>query len=265
MKLQQLNCPACGAPVGENLKPGYQFDCPACGSALILTDLAKDDQSICPRCKRVNDISKQYCEECGELLKTPCPFCYAQNKTDAEHCRQCGVNLQRARQRKQSWVDEQRRHEVDRLAALKEAEARSRQARLHQLLEDLDEPENHPMAIYCLNEYGSEAIESLIPLLKDDDPDARYGAAQALGKFGDRRAIGPLVEALGDEEPAVRYWAADALGRLRAESAVDAIASLLNDKHKGIREHAEDVLTQIGGPKVQHILQQQKSKGWWPF
>ncbi len=265
MKLEKLNCPACGLPLGENVKPNHQFDCPACGSALILTDLAADEQMVCPQCKRINPASEQFCQECGAALKMACPFCYAQNASDAEHCAQCGVNLQRARQRKQAWLEEQRRHEAERLAALKQAEAESRKARMQQLLDDLDEPDRHPMAIYCLNQYGAEAVESLIALLKDDDPDARYGAAQALGLIGDPRAVDPLIKALSDPEAAVRYWAASALGKLRAEAAVEAIGHLLQDKHKGVRAHAAEVLEQIGGSQAKQVLQKKGQRGLWPF
>jgi hypothetical protein len=265
MKLEKLDCPACGSPLGENVKPNHQFDCPACGSALILTDLAADEQIVCPQCKRINLATEQFCQECGAALKMACPFCYAQNAANAEHCKQCGVSLQRARQRKQAWLDEQRRHEAERQAALKQAEAEGRHARMQQLLNDLDEPERHSMALYCLSQYGAEAVESLVALLKDDDPDARYGAAQALGSIGDPRAVGPLVKALNDPEPAVRYWASDALGRLRAEAAAEAIGNLLQDKHKGVRAHAAEVLEHLGGSKAQQVLQKKGKRGLWPF
>jgi HEAT repeat protein len=158
-------------------------------------------------------------------------------------------------------MEEQRSYAEDRRAALKQAEEQSRKARLQQLLKDLDEPGKHSMAIYCLNQYGSEAVESLIVLLKDDDPDARYGAAQTLGNIRDPRAIDPLIAALGDPEPAVRYWAADALGKLQAESAVEAIGRLLQDKHKGVKEHAAAVLRYIGGPKVEQLLKKKRKRG----
>jgi ribosomal protein L40E len=263
MQLQTLKCPACGSPIQGQVKPNCQFDCPSCGSALILTDLAAADQIICPGCQRANDAALRFCEGCGASLKTACPFCYAENDADAEHCVNCGVNLLHARQRKQAWLEGQRRNEVERLAALKQAEARSHQARLQELLKDLDEPEKHPMAIYCLHEYGAEAVAPLIARLKDNDPDARYGAAQALGLIGDPRAIEPLVDVLNDPEAAVRYWAVDALGKLRAESAAEAMGNLLHDRHKGVRAHTAQVLQQVGG-KAWHVLERNK-RSWWPL
>jgi HEAT repeat protein len=63
-------------------------------------------------------------------------------------------------------------------------------------LDDLDEPANHPFAVYCLNQLGSEAVEPLMNLLRtDDDPDARFGAAHALGGIGDPKAIPALMDA----------------------------------------------------------------------
>ncbi len=261
MKLETLNCPACGAPIGDSFKPSHQFDCPACGSALVLTDLSVDEQVICPRCRRINDATLRYCQECGAALRETCPYCYTSNKRGTEYCKICGANLQHARQRKQSWLEEQRRYAEERQAALKQAEEQSRQARLQQLLQDLDEPGRHSMAIYCLNQYGAEAVESLIASLRDDDPDARYGAAQALGGIADPRAIGPLIAALSDLEPAVRYWATDALGKLRAESAVEAIGRLLQDEHKSVRAHAAEALRAIGSPQAEQLLKKKRQRG----
>jgi HEAT repeat protein len=123
--------------------------------------------------------------------------------------------------------------------------ARERQAKIERLLQDLDEPSQHAYAIYCLREYGSEAVEPLIALLTDDDPDARFGAAHTLGLIGDTRAIPALVQALSDPEPAVRWWAAEALGKMRAVEAKPALAKLVKDKHRGVREHAAVVLKNL--------------------
>ncbi len=180
-------------------------------------------------------------------------------------CQNCGVNLQRAWQRKQAWLAEKRQYDAQRLSAWKQAQAESRKAQLQRLLNELDEPENHAMAIYSLRQFGAEAVAGLIALLSHQDPDARYGAAQALGLTGDPRAIPALIEALADPEPAVRYWAVDALGKLRAEAAVEAIGALLHDCHEGVQGHAAEALQQIGTAEARQVLQEAKKAKWWPF
>lgn len=264
MKLTKLNCPTCGAPLPEYLVPNQQFKCSACGSILVLTDLAPHDQIMCPQCNTLNSDDRKFCSNCGASLKLDCPFCYVSNDVGAVYCRGCGVNLQNAWQRKKEWLAEKREYDAERLAAWKRAEAESRENRLGKLLDDLDEPANHPFAIYCLNQLGSEAVEPLMNLLRtDDDPDARFGAAHALGGIGDPKAIPALMDALSDPEPSVRYWAVDALDKLRAEVAVEAIGALLKDQHKGVRDRAAQALRQIGGPRATQILKKQSK--WWPL
>ncbi|MGB9927267.1 MAG: HEAT repeat domain-containing protein [Methanosarcina sp.] len=60
---------------------------------------------------------------------------------------------------------------------------------------------------YSLGQMGEPAVEPLIKLLCDEDPEVRIRAAEALGKIGDKRAIKPLSEALNDENEGVRTFA----------------------------------------------------------
>ncbi|MEM7035220.1 MAG: zinc ribbon domain-containing protein, partial [Chloroflexota bacterium] len=187
MKIKSLSCPNCGTNLPPTLKPQEQFDCPACHSLLVLTDLATDGLIICDTCNKVNDEQKHFCQDCGEPLRRGCPFCNVNNPVDAEHCRNCGVNIQQAQSRRQGWRNEARRHRSE----WREAHQKAINSELQQFLEDLDDPENHPMAIFGLQMLGTEAVDALIDHLTDDDPDARYGAAQALGRIGDQKAIQP--------------------------------------------------------------------------
>ena len=259
MKVNELKCPTCGAPAPEALAPNQQYKCSACGSILVLTDLAPGDQIICPQCRTLNADDRRFCTQCGATLKVYCPFCYVSNDAGDTHCRSCGANLQIARQRKKAWMAEERESQAERIAAWQQAEAGSRKKRLEKLLDDLDEPENHPLALYCINQFGSEAVEPLMSVLRtDNDPDARFGAAHALGSLGDPRAVPALMDALSDPEPAVRYWAVDALDKLRAGVAVEAIGNLLQDHHKGVRERAAEALKQIGGPQAAQALKERR-------
>jgi HEAT repeat protein len=89
-------------------------------------------------------------------------------------------------------------------------------------------------------------LEPLQETLRADlDPDARYGAARALGMLGDDRAIPTLIEALSDPEPAVRYWAIDALVILGAVGSGETIRDLYHDPFKWVRERAKQALRQL--------------------
>jgi HEAT repeat protein len=120
-------------------------------------------------------------------------------------CKKCGANLQRAWKRQQSWLTQREQFEEQRKEALRKA-AESQAGYLRRLLLQLNEPENHPAAIPGIRVFGKDAVEPLIDLLSSEDPDARFGAAKALGDIGDRRAIPGLLHALDDPEGVVRFW-----------------------------------------------------------
>jgi HEAT repeat protein len=67
---------------------------------------------------------------------------------------------------------------------------------------------------------GASAVKPLIQALEDTDSKVRKGAAEALGKIGDTRAVGPLVHALKYEitlpssRPSVQKAMRDALAKL---------------------------------------------------
>lgn len=259
MKVNLLNCPACNSPLDSDLSLGKPCKCPACGSTLVLTEWTKTDQIPCTQCGAVNASTNQFCEVCNTALQTACPFCYTQNSVTSVNCKHCGANLQRARKRREDWIErrEKARHEVVQKAAEGEA------AYLGKLLLQLNEPANHRGAIPGIRIFGKEAVEPLIELLTSADPDARFGAAKALGDIGDRTAILGLIHALNDPEGAVRFWALDALGKLKAEEAVEAIGNLLQDKHESIKKLAKEVLMQIGTSEARRVLMQRGKLKWW--
>ena len=59
------------------------------------------------------------------------------------------------------------------------------------------------------------SVDALIPCLGDKVMEIRIGAAQVLGKLGDRRAIGPLKILEEDPFTDVRDAAVEAIRRLR--------------------------------------------------
>lgn len=266
MELKLLNCPNCGAPLPEDFTPNRRLECANCHSALLVTDLVESQAVVCPQCNTINDQQKRYCANCGQPLKIDCILCHTENKVGATHCRNCGAHLEAARARRSSLQEARQRHRLEFVKRFKEKEARQKAEKLQQLLDALDEPENHDMAIFQLNQMGAEAIDPLIDtLLNDDDPDARYGSARALGQICHQhsvkalikaRAARALITALQDSHPAVRYWSVDALGRCKSQTAVEPLAGLLQDPHEGVRERAKGALQLIGGERARQILAQ---------
>ncbi len=272
MKITELACPNCSAPLSVDFKPNEKVECTSCGSIFVATLPDTNESILCPQCKTVNDAEKRYCLSCGEGLKVDCILCHTANTLGTAHCVTCGAHLERSQAKRDKLQQKRRRLKKERTERLKEKTERQKMERLQLLLDDLDEPENHEFAIYQINQMGADAIEALLEtLLHDTDPDARYGSARALGQICSEHDIKTLtkaksgkalIKALADEEPAVRYWAADALASCGNKTAVEPLAALLKDSHDGVRQHAKEALEAIGGEKAAQILAQaDKPKG----
>ncbi|MBK9208208.1 MAG: HEAT repeat domain-containing protein [Anaerolineales bacterium] len=263
MTLNLLNCPACNSPLdATSINSNEPFNCLACGSAIVMTDWTKTGQIICVKCSTINANTNKFCISCEAVLQAGCPFCYTQNSITAATCKNCGANLQRIWKRQQIWLKQREKAELERKEALQTL-AQNSEEHLTRLLLQLNEPENHPTAISGILIFGKDAVEPLIKLLNSEDPDARVGAAQALGDIGDKRAIPELINSINDSEVSVRFWIVDALGRLKADEAVYAISELLVDKSQKIRNLSKDVLIQIGTPDAIRILQEKSRRKWW--
>ena len=174
MKIENLACPTCGAPLPSHFAPDRPTECENCGSLLMMTGMEVSKLILCPQCQVVNTIDKRFCISCGISLKMDCILCHAENTVGAVHCAVCGAHLERARQRRMDIQDARLRHREERERVLREKETRQREEKLQRLLEALDEPENHEFAIYQINQMGANAVEALVEtLLNDPDPDAR--------------------------------------------------------------------------------------------
>jgi len=264
MNIDILTCPACGSPIKEDLTPNEPYTCSACSSRLMLTDWTEDGRIVCHACGAVNDQMCRFCSECNATLQTGCPFCYTLNQLDATHCRLCGASLQRAWQLQKSWLVQKRAHDEERRTVLRDAQEQSLKAEIQRFLLQLDEPENHPIAIFSLQRYGSNAVPELVKLLKDDDVDARYGAAHTLGLIGDPAAVPGLIAALDDKETAVRFWIVDALGKFKKDDrVVDPLARRLKDRSKYVRDRAANALKQVDTPAALKALHDRNKIRWW--
>jgi HEAT repeat protein len=272
MKLEKLCCPSCGAPLMGNFTPNQQIECNSCGTPLLLTHLDSENPIFCPHCRTLNADEMRFCVNCGHKLKTDCVLCYTENRVDAVYCARCGAHLERARARRRKLEETRRKLVRERSQALEIKAARQKQEKLERLLADLDEPENHDFAIFQINQMGAEAVEALTDtLLHDQDPDARYGSARALGQIYiekeiktlvKARTVKALIQSLVDPEPAVRFWAAEALGKCKSQTAIKPLAELLRDPHEGVRQQAALSLEKIGGKQVREILQRSQSRGF---
>lgn len=254
MKIERVACPSCGASLSGDFLPNKQFECPHCNSTLLLTDLETDQTIICRQCRAPNREEMRFCSNCGASLRLDCVLCHTSNRIDAVYCAHCGAHVERARAKRMEMQQTRLLLQTERLQALKEKEARQQQERLERLIEALDEPENHDLAIFQLNQLGYEAIDALIEtLLGNDDPDARYGSAIALGRIcaeheikvlNKAKAIQALIKALNDREPAVRFWSAEAMGKFTSPLTREPLKALLKDPHPGVRQQARRSLDQ---------------------
>ena len=108
--------------------------------------------------------------------------------------------------------------------------------RIETLIERFAAPGFQPRvpALRQLVAIGRDAVEPLIAALGNgQEQRTRAFAAEALGKIGDRRAVGPLMAALKDRELWVRGLAAEALGRLGEAKAVEPLIAMLKTDPSG--------------------------------
>ena len=271
MQIEEMACPNCGSALPGDFTPNQQLECEHCGSMFLATGLEAETALICPQCRTINPPDQRYCSSCGTGLKEDCVLCHTANRAGTVYCANCGAHLAHARFRRDRVHHKRKEHRAEMLRILEAKEARQTAEKLEQLLVDLDEPENHDFAIYQINRLGIEAISALIEtLLHDEDPDARYGSARALGQICNEhevkglikaRAAKSLIVALNDPQPAVRYWAVDALGCCQTQAAVEPLIAMLEDSHAGIRNHARLVLAGIGGERIEQVLAKFDKKG----
>ncbi|MBM4320945.1 MAG: HEAT repeat domain-containing protein, partial [Deltaproteobacteria bacterium] len=98
---------------------------------------------------------------------------------------------------------------------------------------------------------GPPAVEPLLVVLGERELDPRTqhrcaGAAFALGRIGDQRAVAALIEALSLPSSEVQRAAAEALGLLGKPEAGPAVAALLPSPAAVVRAAAIDSLARIG-------------------
>lgn len=75
------------------------------------------------------------------------------------------------------------------------------------------------------------AIDALLPLLQDSEPEVRAQAAKVLGDARAAKAAARLINLLADTEERPRFFAAIALGKLRKKDALAPLLQMLRDNN----------------------------------
>src|SRR5213592_1572737 len=119
-------------------------------------------------------------------------------------------------------------------------------------------------AVVLLARIGSVAVPPLVVALEGArTATERSGAADALGRIGDSRAVSRLIHALEDPVMTVRRASMVALQRLEAMNAVPRIARLLGDESGGVRVTAAAVLGKFEDPRAVPALVRSLGDAQW--
>jgi HEAT repeat protein len=108
-----------------------------------------------------------------------------------------------------------------------------------------------------LAKIGDPALQSLLRLAQESDPDHRWWALQALVEFKVEAASDAFISALSDRDAAIRYCAALALRLSPAPKAISALTKALSDPDRLMARLAGDALIAIGEaaiPKLAELL-----------
>ena len=109
-------------------------------------------------------------------------------------------------------------------------------------------------AVIALGEIGDpRAIGSLISLLCDEDRFVKSHAALALGTIGEP-AVNPLLRALREGDGNLRWGAAIALGKIRDPRAIEPLIRALADKYENVRAESASSLAAMGKPALGPLL-----------
>jgi HEAT repeats len=101
-----------------------------------------------------------------------------------------------------------------------------------EILEEMESgrPDILAEGVVALSAKGSDALESLIGALRDQNPLRRWAAAVALGNLGNREAVSALQTALEDEHPSVRLHAAYSLAKLGVPDGIPALIRAIDSE-----------------------------------
>jgi HEAT repeat protein len=110
-----------------------------------------------------------------------------------------------------------------------------------------------------------KAEEAALTALKDDKPEVRAVAAQALGEMNDKKAIPQLVDAIHDNDVAVVLSAAHALVQLQDETGYEVFYAVLTGEKKSGQSLLAQQKKMLDDPKKLAGLGFQTGLGFVPF
>lgn len=111
----------------------------------------------------------------------------------------------------------------------------------------------------------SQAEKAALTALKDDKPDVRVAAAQALGDMGAKSAKPQLVEAIHDTDVGVILTAAHALVMLGDDRGYNVFYAVLTGQQKSGQSLAEQQKKMLNDPKKLAGMGFQAGLGFVPF
>lgn len=103
-------------------------------------------------------------------------------------------------------------------------------------------------SINALGRFGDRrAVHSILEVMRQHrSATVRSTAAIALGRIGDPTAIPALRLLLDDDDRATRMWAMRSLGQLQDRGSVEPLTAALVDGDGGVRQYAAKALGEIG-------------------
>lgn len=124
------------------------------------------------------------------------------------------------------------------------------------ILDRRDRPTARAWAANVLGELRADsALPALLRGLDDSDDEVRAKSATALGRLGDRIAVGPLLDhLLVDPAPFVRARIANALGHFGDSDVTDRLVHALGDSAWWVRMRSVEALERIGPAAEQPLL-----------
>lgn len=130
--------------------------------------------------------------------------------------------------------------------------ARHGEAVVAPLIAVLNEGNHRPARAWAANVLGEvraqRAYPAVVRLLDDPEDEVRAKAATALGRIGDRRAVGYLMDhLLSDPAPFVRARISAALGQLGGPEVIERLVRALGDQAWWVRMRTVEALEHVGG------------------
>ena len=115
---------------------------------------------------------------------------------------------------------------------------------------------------FALMRLGDVAIDPLVDLLQDADPNVRHHAAHTLGKIGNPLVIDDLVGVLQDSSATVVHKTVYALGQIGDARAVGGLVSILGHPNADVQTNLVKTLTDFGAEAIPHLTPRYQHHDW---